>query len=555
MLRKTLGWCDEFGNPQEEQISMSYDRLVGDANVSRRSIRKALNEATQSCYLNCVREGKPDASNHRAVSALYELCWDEQGQYTSDLAKFKGFYARDDANRTYVPNEFFDVIVKTEPLSVIKVVGAIIRNTIGYSTKPGFRRQIAQKSFSELMWSPHITRKHLNNALKTAIAKNYIYRVEEGIFEANAGIESKASSYAVSWAKKVDQPFNNKDLLANRSKKDTEPSRVKRIPENRGKKDTRTRATKIPTCWSKKDTDIEIKQKNKTSKKQQQAVVVDDDDFDECFKLLISEGLTNSKAIELVNKFSSIDIKNQCQWINLRTISRNRSGLLIKAIENQLPRPESGNSLNSSAAGFISNYYAAWAGNTKSPIAQASDKEINIAEKFITRLKEICPKMQSENFGRNFGEFARNSNGNYEQFNNSFVLAVRSQGDRFYSKILEDSCRRQKASASQTRKVHKEKNLQGYFDYLRQRESEMKINESDLHRAFMQNCEKQKQRSLVMLTGDQNRKKYLETFNSISAKRTRFLEYFKKHDGCQVFDFWTWDMKLNPNGLHSGDKM
>ena len=554
MLRKTLGWCDEFGNPQEEQISASYNDLGRDANVSRRSILKALHEATQFCYLNCVREGKPDTSNNRAVSALYELCWDEQNKYTAEFTKFSGFYARDDANRTYVPNEFFDVVVKTEPLSVIKVVGAIIRNTIGYSTKAGFRRQITQKSFTELMWSTHLTRKHLNNALKTALIKNYIYRVEEGVFDTNAGLESKASIYSISWAKKNEHDFSNQDQLADRGKKDTGPTREKRIPGNRCKRDTRTGAKKIPASWGKKDTGIEIKQINKTFIKQQHDVVVGDD-FVESYGLLISAGVTENKAIELSRNYSFSEIKNQFDWINFRTVTRNRTGLLIKAIENQLPCPESGNSQISIATRSVSNYYAAWAGNTENPIAQPSDKEISIAEDFLARLKEICPGIDLQNFGRRFGEFARKSNGNYEQSNNSFVLAVRSQGDRFYSQLLNESCCRQKASISQTKKAHKEKNLQGYFYYLQQREGEIRGNNSDLYGAFIENCEKQKQRSLMMLTSDGNRKKYLETFNSTSAKRTRFLEHFKDHNQWPVFDFWTWDEKLNPDGYKPGDAM
>src|SRR6186997_415280 len=42
LLRKTLGWCDANGNPQEEEIEASYGELERKAGVSRDMIRSAL---------------------------------------------------------------------------------------------------------------------------------------------------------------------------------------------------------------------------------------------------------------------------------------------------------------------------------------------------------------------------------------------------------------------------------------------------------------------------------------------------------------------------------
>src|SRR5437762_559275 len=44
MIRKTLGWCDEHGNPQAEQHSVSWSDFQ-QAGISREMIRSALDEA------------------------------------------------------------------------------------------------------------------------------------------------------------------------------------------------------------------------------------------------------------------------------------------------------------------------------------------------------------------------------------------------------------------------------------------------------------------------------------------------------------------------------
>jgi hypothetical protein len=41
-----------------------------------------------------------------AVSGLYELKWDERGDYTRDPTRFDGFFAGE-GNRTYIANRLF----------------------------------------------------------------------------------------------------------------------------------------------------------------------------------------------------------------------------------------------------------------------------------------------------------------------------------------------------------------------------------------------------------------------------------------------------------------
>lgn len=130
LIRKTLGWCDANGNPQEEQIEASYSELELKAGVSRDMIRSALDDALAGNVLECAREGRPKITHDAGQSALYSLRW-SGAAYTTRPAEFHGFF-EGDGNRTDIPNEFFDVVIPNEPLSVIKVVGSVIRHSIGF---------------------------------------------------------------------------------------------------------------------------------------------------------------------------------------------------------------------------------------------------------------------------------------------------------------------------------------------------------------------------------------------------------------------------------------
>src|SRR6266566_949756 len=45
LIRKTLGWCDAQGHPQNERHAVSYAEFIDDAGISRAMIRAAIDEA------------------------------------------------------------------------------------------------------------------------------------------------------------------------------------------------------------------------------------------------------------------------------------------------------------------------------------------------------------------------------------------------------------------------------------------------------------------------------------------------------------------------------
>src|SRR5208282_733161 len=92
MLRKTLGWCDEHGNPQSEQHRLSYSDFEH-AGISREMIREAIDQAIRGHFVRCIRPPRLQKAGQSAVSGLYELAWDERGGYVKNPVEFRGFFA------------------------------------------------------------------------------------------------------------------------------------------------------------------------------------------------------------------------------------------------------------------------------------------------------------------------------------------------------------------------------------------------------------------------------------------------------------------------------
>jgi hypothetical protein len=169
MVRRTLGWCDADGNPIEDQLVISYADLVQNAVISRGGITKAIDETVKANFIVCLRKGRPKSPGKNSTSALYELGWDAGEQYIKDPALFQGFF-EGEGNRTDIPNQFFDHIVRFESLAVIKVVGSIIRFSIGFQAKRGRRRQQVAMSYNDIQRYAKISvRRNLARAIREAI--------------------------------------------------------------------------------------------------------------------------------------------------------------------------------------------------------------------------------------------------------------------------------------------------------------------------------------------------------------------------------------------------
>jgi hypothetical protein len=324
LIRKTLGWCDVDGNPQNELHLVSYSDFE-QAGISRSMIRAAVKEAIEGHFIRCLRSPKGKASGQGAESGLYELNWDERPEYIKGPDEFRGFFAGE-GNRTYIPNQFFDHVVIHESLAVTKVVGSVIRFSIGYQNKWGHRRQNVSLSYQHIRNYSRISdRTTLSGAIQHAMKSNYIERVEAGYFDPEAGKHSRAAVYAVRWLNEArDESIGMK----------TRPGMSDPLfrLENQTGIGMKTR----PEDRLENQTDIEIKQINKTLKQHVDA------ESAASFEKLKEAGFDDIAAKAIAKRFSFDRIDRQITWMAGRKFKSNRLGMLRKAIEQDWQAPGGG---------------------------------------------------------------------------------------------------------------------------------------------------------------------------------------------------------------------
>jgi hypothetical protein len=321
LIRKTLGWSDAHGRPQAERHRVPYSELERCAGISRDMIRPAVEEAMAGNFIRRVQLGRPNSAGSPSATTVYELKWDDAGEYVKDPRRFRGFYAGE-GNRTYIPNQFFDVVVPHETLAVTKVVGSVIRFSIGFQTKWGHRRQLVSLSYQDIQRYAHLRdRKTLAAALRTARSGNYVQRVEEGVFDPDAGRLSRPATYAVKWLNKAPERANSRK---------TPPGSA--IPAARSEMPTGDGRKTPPDERSENPTDIQITETNKTLKQQDATAAV-------AFERLRKVGFDAEAAQTIASKFDSDRIQRQIEWLSLRSVKTSRLGLLRAAIEHDWPAP------------------------------------------------------------------------------------------------------------------------------------------------------------------------------------------------------------------------
>ncbi len=374
LIRKTLGWCDEHGNPTETAFSISHRELSRSANISRGALSAAIEEAISAGFITRTLDSKPSQKNTPHITGAYQLRWDPSPHYQKDPSQFSGFFSGQ-GNRTYLPNAFFDHTLRSESLSVIKTVGAIIRHTIGWQNEYGFRRQQVQLSYTDLQNITKLTPRHLSKALSTAIANNHISIIQKGNFDPNAGKNSAATIYGILWeeapgSKRIVDKISS--ITPIRSKKDSgsELPGSKRIAAPQIKKDSGLVPKKSAEKRSKKDSDIEIKPKNNTTNQPPVGWNAPLAQVDEAttmaetkgtggksakagqrvnglrghaaaaFLRLVKEGFDKKSAKHLAESYPLERIQRQCELMTKRTVTKSRLGMLRKAIEEDWADPE-----------------------------------------------------------------------------------------------------------------------------------------------------------------------------------------------------------------------
>lgn len=333
LLRRTLGWLDHDGRPLEQRISVTYNELIRDAGVSRGGLKKAIDEAIDGRYLRCTRRGKPKAAGQSAVSARYELCWDDTGEYRGTPADFRGFYTGE-GRRSPIPDDYFDAVVRHEPLAVAKVVGIVLRQTIGYQNQFGGRRQQAALSFSDLQRRTGLAdRKTLCKAVHDALDVGYLQLVAEGHFDPDAARTSAAATYGVRWTVGSETPpaagrrsvqKSHRRPATDRSRIPTEPSvhephrdRFTHPTDNGSEAPPASKGRKTPKDTSKQPTP----------------------EVAAAIGLLGGLGFDAAAVAAIVGSAPPEAIFRQVAWLPQRKATRNKLGLLRKAIAEDWAAP------------------------------------------------------------------------------------------------------------------------------------------------------------------------------------------------------------------------
>lgn len=127
ILHQTLQWLDENGKPIEEDIPVSFDKIVKQANVSRGAARQAIDDSIAKRFITCVTPPMSNQVGKAGRVGEYSLVWHDRCNGPDE--SFRGFFAGE-GRRTPVPHDFFTTVLCEESLAVSRVVAAVIRHTI-----------------------------------------------------------------------------------------------------------------------------------------------------------------------------------------------------------------------------------------------------------------------------------------------------------------------------------------------------------------------------------------------------------------------------------------
>lgn len=591
MIRKTLGWSDQDGNPQEPQVHFSYRQLEQKAGIGHSMIRTAIDEAVTARYIRCIQPGTVNTPGTLGTPSLYELNWDERGAYVTDPDEFDGFFSGN-GNLTYIPNDFFDFTIPTEPLALVRVVGAIIRYTIGFQTHYGFRRQKIAMSLTEIQKKTGIKgRQHIVRALQEAIERNHIELLEMGFFDPEAGKESHPSVYGIKWLKPVTSAENSIQSSDTPKKLPESDAKIPRQRSNTPKRlpgrqvsDTPKRlpayTEKVTGEYSEKVTGIEITRNNTSLNNNNRggdvceatppAVV-------EIFSLptatsvsihnLLKEaGFDELTARRIASSNPEEVIRQQLGWLPMRNPSRNPLGMLRRAIEENWPAPAltlSDPTLDtvvtedagSPAYVFSGYFYAGWAGNPGRSATRPSANDLSAATPFVQMLLELTPEpTQMSEWGREFGAYARKMEQDNPKVIRSLVYALRAHGDAYYLAWREK--RKQKIAETRVaaRDAHRGRYQERYQDYLRTREEQIRDEASDAYTLFAQDeAEKRDKYRTGIFANSKLALRILETHDREEERLERFRTFFQKETLPEVLDFWEWDDRFNAERFKAGE--
>ncbi len=590
MLRKTLGWVDESGEPVREQHTVSYRELETTAGVSHSRLQEAIEEALKGKFIRCTQAAKIQSQGVRSQSAAYELSWDED-RYTDGLEDFHGFYLqptyldREDQTRIgrkNIPNIFFDYLIRNESRRVIRVVGTLLWYSIDWG-KGGERKVSVRKALRDLVELTHLERSNVVRALNEAEKKGYVERIERGVFDLSGKKQSSATVYGIQWTSEYTYTYDGLPVeIAERSQKATQPNLVnapkkphgsfsgtlpKSFTENeaeRSQKATRNAPKKPHEERSQKAT-IRIT-KNTNSKTLNSNSTEDSPDPEtaaavlELVEILFEAGFLKAETPAIIAEATAAGspsgqtakqvILSQVELLPSRTASKSKLGLLRSAIKGNWPAPEgikkTKDVFSSPGKYFAASFYAGYHGNLDAPISDPSEQDSSAGQTFLEKLKTGEPSVENAGaLGREFGAFVAKKHSEKRQSFPALVPAIRQFGDEFFRRLKSGLEEKFHSEVSKARSLHVEKSTGAYQEYLEKIFSRHEHENSLLFQEFFA----EEEQSLEPIRKNRfglNVEAAVRKFTSRENRLQRF-ETFIRISGFanDVLDFWAWDQKLN----------
>jgi hypothetical protein len=570
MLRKTLGWVDESGEPIQERHEFSYREFEERAGIVQSALQKAVDESLKSRFVRRAQRARIQKLGIHAKTAAYELLWDEH-TYTDDLATFQGLYMQssyvDDAGqnrigRKNIPNVFFDYVIRQENRALIRVVGTLLWYSIDWG-KGGERRTTVKKSLRDLVGLTLLAKGSVVRALDEAIEKGYIERVEPGVFDLAGNQHGSVTVYGIKWTK--DYTYTAEGLLeaigteGERFKNETRPAvgnaskmrhgksegtLQKRDTENqaqRFKNETRN-ASKTRHGERFKNETIRttnsyipntlINNSSSSAAPRNRSVAAAEE-------ALLKAGFDKKTAAELASTHPAEIIFRQINSLPRRRSTKNPFGMLRQAIVEDWavpPEPKTTDVGSFPGKTFAANFYAGYHGNSEAPVSDPSPADSEAAEKFVKRLFEVSANAEEvPTWAREFGMLVARSHGQKRQSLPALRLAIQRHGDDFYARFRESCNSDRRRAVERDRQAHYEEFQASYQGYLRE---ELARHEGMNSTLFQ-----------TLLAEEREKLKDLETSRMGWNRVEHFQQLVILEEGHGVLDFWAWDKALNPESL------
>jgi hypothetical protein len=574
MLRKTLGWVNEAGDPIQEQHAFGYRDLEGDGGIVHSGLQKAITEALDRKFIGCVQTARMQVQGVRARSASYELLWNESS-YTDDIDKFAGFhlqasYIDQDGQtrigRKNIPNVFFDYLVKNESRRVIRVVGTLLWYSIDWG-KGGERKQPVKKSLWDLVELTQLDKSNVVRALDEAQEKGYVERLERGVFDLSGRKESSTTVYGIHWTDEYTYTHEGLPVGVSsneeRTKKATQPVLVN-APKRRHEAETGTLQksdTGLAGERSKKATQNAPETQHSERSKKATYVIINkeitntpinnssDSPAPEPLVAAVAEeallkvGFDRKAARQLSSQYPAESILKQIEALPLRRPS-NPLGMLRHAITVDLPLPalpaKTTDVGSSHGRTFAAHFYAGYHGNSEAPVSDPSAGDSEAGERFVQRLLQVSPEPASvDDWGRSFGELVAHQHGQNRQSFPALRLAIQRYGDDFYSRF-KTSCEAHKRRAIQLAQEERYEKYQGEYEkYLRAELGRHEVMNSTLfQKLVLEEMEKLKELRSNRF-GLVHVERLCEQF--LAGRFERFQRLVVLETDHDVLDFWEWD--------------